>query len=169
MIPFDALNYMVFAEHRFDFRKSQLLSFTMTTRTLPRRQFFKQLAATAVVAPTILNAQDKSGSKPLIVGSGEHTYECINDWGRASLPANHEYGWTSNGMAIDEAGRLYVSHHGTPGSIFVFDEHGKFIRSMAEQHRTPRRPPVTGSIFERTATRSSSIYRPTVAAWLSPR
>lgn len=110
----------------------------MNPRTISRRQCVKQLAVTTFVGPIILNAQDKSGSGPLIVGSGDHTYECIHDWGRASLPANHEYGWTSNGVAIDEAGRLYVSHHGAPGSIFVFDEHNKFIRSMAQQHRTPK-------------------------------
>lgn len=108
---------------------------------LPRRQFAKKLAAAtlpALASPAILNAQEKSGSGLNIVGTGDHTYECIHDWGQHSLPANHEYGWTSNGVAIDEAGRLYVSHHGSPGSIFVFDEDGKFIRSMAEQHRTDK-------------------------------
>lgn len=112
--------------------------------SIPRRRFAKQLAVTSAVAavastsicPTILNAEDKSGSGPMIIGDGEHTYECIHDWGRATLPAGHKYGWTSNGVAIDESGRLYVSHHGAPGSIFVFDEHGKFIRAMANQHRT---------------------------------
>ncbi|MFK8113395.1 MAG: peptidase, partial [Rubripirellula sp.] len=114
----------------------------MNHRSIPRRQFAKQLAvATAVstvAGPMILNAQDKSGNGPLIVGSGEHTYECIHGWGRSSLPANHEYGWTSNGVAVDESGQLYVSHHGAPGSIFVFDESGKFIRAMAKQHRSPK-------------------------------
>ncbi|MEO2015830.1 MAG: peptidase [Fuerstiella sp.] len=110
----------------------------MNTGPTPRRQFVKQLAVTALAGPTILHAQDKSGSGPLIVGSGEHTYECIHDWGRASLPADHQYGWTSNGVAVDAAGRLYVSHHGTPGSIFVFDQHGRFIRAMAAQHRTSK-------------------------------
>lgn len=110
----------------------------MNTHKTPRRQFVKQLAVTAAVGPTILNAQDKSGSRLPIIGRGEHTYQCIHDWGRDSLPAGHQYGWTSNGVAVDEQGRLYVSHHGDPGSIFVFDEHGKFIHAMAEQHRSEK-------------------------------
>ena len=108
----------------------------MNNLKMPRREFAKQLAVAATVCPTVLHAQNKSGSGSTIVGSGKHTYECIHDWGRDSLPAGHQYGWTSNGVAIDEQGRLYVSHHGTHGSIFVFDGQGKFIRSLAEQHRS---------------------------------
>ena len=70
-----------------------------------------------------------------MVGGGEHTYEVSHDWGRASLPSDHQYGWTSNGVAIDSEGHLYVSHHGTHGSIYVFDPDGKFMRSLAPQHR----------------------------------
>lgn len=108
----------------------------MNRSRMPRRQFTTQIAAAAIVGPTILGAETKLSRRPLIVGDGEHTYECIHDWGRDSLPAGHQYGWTSNGVAVDQQSRLYVSHHGTHGSIFVFDEAGKFIRVLADLHRS---------------------------------
>lgn len=110
----------------------------MKNTKLGRRQFVGQVAAATMVGPTILGAEDKSGSRTPIAGTGEHTYECVHDWGRESLPSDHRYGWTSNGVAVDSSGRLYVSHHGDPGSIFVFDENGQFVRTLAEQHRTDR-------------------------------
>ena len=50
-------------------------------RSTSRRRFLQTAAAT----PTILYAQDKAGSKAPVLGSGEHTYEAIHDWGE--LPA----------------------------------------------------------------------------------
>ena len=88
--------------------------------------------ATAVAVPSILRAQDKSGSKNAIVGEGEHTYECVHNWG--TLPAGHHYGGASHGIAVDSNGHVYISHHGGPGSIFVFDASGKFVRSMGYYH-----------------------------------
>lgn len=67
-----------------------------------------------------------------IVGEGEHTYECNHSWGR--LPEGHTYGNASHGVAIDSQGRVYVSHTGGPGSVFVFDPDGNFIRSMFPEH-----------------------------------
>ncbi|TWU04851.1 NHL repeat-containing protein [Stieleria varia] len=107
----------------------------MNDKKTPRRQFTKQLALGSLLVPTILYAQNKSGSGAVIVGDGEHTYECLHDWGLDSLPAQHQYGWTSNGVALDSMGQLYVSHHGAPGSIFVFDQAGRFVRELASQHR----------------------------------
>ena len=104
---------------------------------ITRREFGNQAFAAVAVSAGIVHAQDKAGSSK-IIGSGEHTYEVIHDWGRASLPASHGYGWTSNGVAIDSQDRLYVTHHGTHGSIFVFDSDGKFIRSLAAEHRNSK-------------------------------
>ncbi|QDT10271.1 peptidase [Planctomycetes bacterium K23_9] len=117
----------------------------MNLTKLQRRQFAKQVAAVTVagaatvgqspVGLTIVGAQDKSGGQATIVGTGEHKYQCVHDWGRTSLPSGHHYGWTSNGVAVDSQNRLYVSHHGTHGSIYVFDADGKFIQTLASQHR----------------------------------
>ena len=49
-----------------------------------RRAFLKTTAAAALAtaaAPTILNAEDKAGSKLPVLGSGAHQYEAIHGWG----------------------------------------------------------------------------------------
>lgn len=93
---------------------------------------------TAGVAPTFLYAQDRAGSNEALVGTGEHTYRCIHDWGVRSLPDGHTYGNTmgTHGVAIDSQGLIYISHYGNPGSIFVFDPQGKFVKAMGDIHRT---------------------------------
>ena len=69
-----------------------------------------------------------------IVGSGEFTYACVHNWDRTGLPAGHEYGNASHGVAIDSQGLIYITHNGNPGSIFVFDGDGKFVKAMGEVH-----------------------------------
>ena len=49
---------------------------------MKRRDF---LRGTAALAPAILGAEDKAGSKLPVLGSGEHIYEAQHDWGE--LPA----------------------------------------------------------------------------------
>lgn len=101
-----------------------------------RRTFIKAAGAAALataVAPTILRAADKSGGKRPVVGSGEFTYECIHGWGE--LPEGAHYGNASHGVAVDKAGLIYITHYGSPGSIFVFDPDGKFVRSLGDEHR----------------------------------
>lgn len=103
-----------------------------------RRGFIGQaLAGAALVTagPRILNAQDKSGSKLPRVGAGEFTYECLHDWGADALPTGHHYGNASHGVAIDSQGLIYITHYGDPGSIFVFDPDGKFVKAMGETIR----------------------------------
>ena len=107
---------------------------------MQRRKFLKSTAALsagalAYNAPMILGAQDKTDSKPLIVGTGEHKYQVIHDW--AKLPS--QYSWqTTHNVAVDKAGCLYVIHEGRDNlkdhpSIFVFDPEGKFIRAFGKQ------------------------------------
>ncbi|MEK6236901.1 MAG: peptidase [Planctomycetales bacterium] len=107
-----------------------------------RRAFCKtSAAAVASVAATgpFIHAADKSGGKNAIIGEGEFRYECIHDWGMANLPRDARYGNASHGVTIDEAGLIYITHQGDPGSIFVFDPDGKFVKSMAEFHQLPGR------------------------------
>jgi len=79
--------------------------------------------------PSIMRgAQD---DKP-VIGEGEFRFQCFHDWGK--LPKNHSYGGASHGVALDKLGNVYISHTGGPGSVFVFDPEGKFMRSMAPQH-----------------------------------
>jgi hypothetical protein len=95
------------------------------------------VAGTVVAGPTILRAQDKSGSKLPITGTGEHTYEMIHDWGQ--LPSTIKYGNTHS-VVEDSHGFVYVHHTVHPTSqsgdaIAVFDDKGKFVRSFGSMFR----------------------------------
>jgi len=103
-----------------------------------RRTFIKAAGAAAVtsaVGPTILHAADKSGTKPAIVGSGAHTYECHHNWG--ALPDSIQWGDT-HGVCVDGAGFIYIKHrNNSPSpmdSIAVFDPAGKFVRSFGREY-----------------------------------
>ena len=105
-----------------------------------RRTFIKTVGSgigvglIAGAAPAFVGAEDKAGTKNVILGQGEHTYECIHDWGMSSLPEGANYGNASHGVAVDEAGLIYITHQGKPGSLYVFDPDGKFVRKMADFH-----------------------------------
>src|SRR5215470_2416084 len=91
----------------------------------------------ATLAPTILGATNKSGTKLPVMGEGAHTYEVIHDWGE--LPAGIKYGNT-HGVVEDSQGRIYVHHtvHATseiPDSMVVFDDKGKFIKSWGKEFK----------------------------------
>ena len=64
------------------------------------RPGFLKLGA-AAVAPTILGAADKSDRKRPILGSGDHAYEAIHDWGR--VPSHIKLGNT-HGIVEDSRG-----------------------------------------------------------------
>jgi DNA-binding beta-propeller fold protein YncE len=71
------------------------------------------------------------------VGSGEHTYEAIHDWGE--LPAGLRYGNT-HGVCQDRQGRIYVHHTVHDSSerhdtMVVFDEKGRFVKSWGKEFR----------------------------------
>jgi hypothetical protein len=95
------------------------------------RRNFLTAGAAAVAVPFFIKADDKSGTKPLILGEGEHKYECIHDWG--ALPSNIKYGNTHS-ISEDAQGHIYVHHtvhkdSQSPDSVVVFDDKGKFVRS----------------------------------------
>ncbi len=91
-------------------------------------------ASLAASGPLILGAEDKSGSREPIVGSGEHTYRCHHFWGHDALPSGHDYGNASHGVAIDSQGMIYITHTGRPDSVYQFDPEGRFVRSLAQFH-----------------------------------
>jgi hypothetical protein len=106
---------------------------------LSRRQFLQTVIVTAAAAsaPTILCAEDKAGTRNPMVGSGDHTYECLHDWGE--LPASITYGNT-HGVCQDSQGHIYIKHTVGAGSqkddaIVVFDESGKFVRSWGPEFK----------------------------------
>ena len=103
-----------------------------------RRTFLKAAGAAAVattVAPTILHAEDKAGSKTPLVGSGAHAYEATHGWGQ--LPDHITWGET-HGVAVDAAGLVYIKHRSNAkepmDAIAVFDADGKFVRSFGKEY-----------------------------------
>jgi hypothetical protein len=105
---------------------------------MKRREFLKTTAAgaaalTANVGPLLLGAEDKAGRKHAVIGSGEHTYECIHNWGQ--LPAGYEWQTTHN-VAVDAEGLVYITHQGigkVMDTVLVFDATGKFVRSFGKE------------------------------------
>jgi hypothetical protein len=68
----------------------------------------------------------------VILGCGEHRYECIHDW--LTPPPGQMFGDT-HGLAQDAAGNIYVAHTSRPealrqDAICFFDERGRFVRSF---------------------------------------
>lgn len=114
-----------------------------STTAESRREFLKTSAAAlstaalaGAVAPTILYAEDKSGSKPPILGEAAHRYEAIHDWGE--LPSHIKWGET-HGVAVDAAGLIYIKHRAVKpepvmDAIVVFDPQGKFVRSFGKEY-----------------------------------
>ncbi len=111
----------------------------MKNKTVTRRKFLQKtgLAAAAFSAAPYILAQDKAGTRLPVVGSGEHQYEVIHDWGE--LPAGHSYGNT-HGVAVDAQGFIHIKH--TVGkdakiddAVVVFDADGKFVRSWGRQYK----------------------------------
>ena len=106
--------------------------------TPTRRTFIKTAGVAAVataVSPIILHAADKAGSKTPTVGSGDHTYETIHNWGE--LPDHIKWGET-HGVAVDESGLIYIKHRNRAAepmdAIVVFDPTGKFVRSFGKEY-----------------------------------
>ena len=108
----------------------------------PRRQFLRTGGAvlvglaTARHLPAFASGDDHSSPMPSVrLGSGEHTYDCFNDW--LMPPPSIRWGDTQ-GVAQDRAGRIYISHTVHPASqmkdaIVVFDKNGKFLNSWGSR------------------------------------
>lgn len=108
----------------------------MTTR----RTFLKQMAvasASSLVAAPYLRASDKSGTKLPVLGTGEHTYECVHDW---LVPPEGMVWGDTHGLCQDSQGFIYVAHTVHPSSmrpetVVVYDPQGKFVRAFGAEFR----------------------------------
>ena len=103
----------------------------MNRRTFLRHSSLVTTAATLGAPQLLLQAAEASATP--VIGDGAFKFECHHYWGQ--LPDGHHYGDATHGVAIDSQGFIYISHQGGPGSVFVFDPEGKFVRSMAPQHQ----------------------------------
>jgi hypothetical protein len=107
---------------------------------MQRRDFLSRSVAAMLasgIAPLAITARDKSGTKPVVIGSGEHTYECDHYFGE--LPSKIKW-QTTHGVAVDAEGLIYVTHQGygkeVMDIIVVFDRKGKFVRSFGKIYHT---------------------------------
>ena len=98
---------------------------------MKRRTFLKTTTAAAatLALPNLITAKTK---KAIVLGKGEFQYTVEHGWGK--LPEGHAYGGATHGVAVDKAGLIYITHQGRPGSIFVFELNGKFVKSMGKVH-----------------------------------
>jgi hypothetical protein len=109
-------------------------------KTLTRRSFVTRcaaLAAASTLPSFFVRASDKSGSANPVVGSGEHTYECVHDW---LVPPEGLVWGDTHGLCQDAAGNIYVAHTVNKASmrgeaIVVYDAGGKFVRAFGEEFR----------------------------------
>jgi hypothetical protein len=98
-----------------------------------RRRFLQGLTFTAVSLASPGLARPFAGIRgdgPVILGDGKHRYEWVRGWGQ--LPADVKFGSTHGGVVVDAKNRVYFSTDGND-SIIVFDQEGKYIRSMGKE------------------------------------
>lgn len=107
-------------------------------RSPSRRSFLKAAASTvfaAGVAPAILGADDKAGSRKPVIGTGDFQYECHHGWGE--LPEKIKWRNT-HGVTVDREGFIYIKHQGNDkapcDTIVVFDPAGKYVRSFGIEY-----------------------------------
>jgi hypothetical protein len=102
-----------------------------------RRGFVAGLAATTTAvaaAPAFARARRLLAAET-VIGEGDHRYRVLHHF--PQLP--DRFSWqTTHGVALDEAGHLYVIHEGKAGrkdhpAIFVFDPDGKFVRAFGSE------------------------------------
>src|SRR5262245_4426629 len=110
--------------------------------SLNRRGFLQTLGATTAAAAVFrfapfVRASDKSGTRPVVVGTGEHQYEVLHDWGQ--LPEGCVLGNTHS-VAEDAQGRIYIKHtvgknSACADAVLVFDADGRFVKSWGTEFR----------------------------------
>ena len=104
--------------------------------SVSRRQAFKAGAGLAAilatgVAPRVLRAEDRADGKARVYGTGEHTYEVIDNW--AKRPENKPWGDTHMVQELAD-GRILIHHNG-PESVHVYDPDGKFIEAWGDEFK----------------------------------
>ena len=108
---------------------------------LTRRSFIARsatLAAASTMPSFFVRASDKSGGALPILGTGEHTYECVHDW--LLPPEGLVWGDNHGLLRWDADGNIFVAHTVSKASmrgesIVVYDAAGKFVRAFGEEFR----------------------------------
>src|SRR5215472_3863878 len=97
---------------------------------LTRRDFVKLAASAAagLAAPEFSRAEVPP-TAPVRFGSGEHTYELVQDWGQ--LPAGMKYGFGC-GVIVDSQDRVFVTSRSTSPCVAIFGKDGKLLETWSE-------------------------------------
>ncbi|HEX3798345.1 MAG TPA: twin-arginine translocation signal domain-containing protein [Verrucomicrobiae bacterium] len=97
---------------------------------LTRRDFLKMAgaASAALVVPgcATSSAEKNSGVR---IGSGYHTYELVDDWGK--LPEGMTYGFGC-GIVVDGHDRVFVTSRAPSHTVSIFDRHGKLLETWGD-------------------------------------
>src|SRR5689334_2660869 len=97
-----------------------------------RREFLKAAgAATASVASglALSGCATPKDTKPAVrLGSGHHTYEAVEGWGK--LPEGMKYGFGC-GVVVDGQDRVYVTSRSTNPAVAVFDRKGNLLETWS--------------------------------------
>jgi peptidylamidoglycolate lyase len=92
-----------------------------------RRDFLKLsgAAAATISAGGVGRAESQT---PVRLGSGAHTYEAVENWGK--LPAGMKYG-LGCGIVVDSKDRIYITSRSTNPCAAIFDRDGGLIETWS--------------------------------------
>lgn len=99
-------------------------------KRLTRRDFMKTAglaAATLAALPALGRADEKKS--PVRIGSGYHTYEAVEDWGK--LPEGMKYGFGC-GVIVDSKDRVYLTSRSANPCVTIFDRKGKILETWGK-------------------------------------
>lgn len=96
--------------------------------TMPVARAIVLLFAASALAQSPQPAAVEKPRDPVFVGTGEHRYEWVHDWGRQS----EELGNTHGGLVLDHEGRLLVNTD-TEQAVLAFSADGKLLDSWGKE------------------------------------
>ncbi|HZV33636.1 MAG TPA: 6-bladed beta-propeller [Verrucomicrobiae bacterium] len=101
-------------------------------RRLTRRDFLKMagVASAGVMLPTIGRSKDEPKGEPVRIGSGYHTYEAVEDWGK--LPEGMKYGFGC-GVVVDSKDNVYVTSRSANPCVSIWDRDGNLIETWSKE------------------------------------
>jgi peptidylamidoglycolate lyase len=93
-----------------------------------RRDFVKMAGAAAagLALPGLGRAEEEPA--PVRIGSGYHTYEAVENWGK--LPEGMTYGYGC-GVIVDSKDRVFVTSRSANPCVTIFDRHGKLLETWS--------------------------------------
>ena len=105
----------------------------------------------------------------MIIGSGDHQYEWIDNWARIPDSPSARDGWAHPGMAVTPSGELVTVHPGD-STMLVFDRDGHLLRSWPVPAREVHQIAVAGDFLwvadpGRKNVRAGGIFEPSYGEW----